>query len=830
MDFRSRMQTLTRLRHPNVVNTIGCCLDNGSQSLPLMVQEYADNKSLHDVLHNTTIGFGPDSLMSMLSNIVDGMVFLHSHDPLIIHGHLSSYNILVDSNFRCKIADWLGSCSPVLMVKDGSPWLAPEASSGPVTEASDVYSFSVIARECFSRNDPHHVQTVFDDMDDDLDTSDETPFDPLSASANSRLWKRHNSLYVPMPEPIENIVKSCGSLTPARRPDFLDLRHQIKKMRFRTLGDEFVQRGVEGDRQNKVLQQVFPSHIVEALKRGDRPESEEKSNVAVLFADIVGFTRISSTLTASQVAEMLDRLYCKMDMIISELGLYKLEVIGDCIIVVANLFGDNEDKHVSDLSRFALRALQAAAETPILSGSDMGSVNIRCGIHVGPVTAMVLGKLSPKYSLFGNTVNMASRMESSCIPMYTQLSEDAARILRCSDAKLATQLVPRGQVDIKGKGLVKTYWLLQPNQSIPTGDKAVVIVHPNVIAQAKPRRDSVAVYVSEPEEITASSVERVKPSKSLLSRLKLRHETPAQMVFQALRDEQNESSRRGSSHHTMVVGPCSSSDDRIASAPPGQGSPTRQQQQRRRRRKSHRSDRVSPRAATVATDKHQYEVYSIPVPGNQTSSNNTSAEASPFSPGRRPRVSWAPLEPQSSHESRPIAKINNRESIDTMPRGSDTALDGLFQLEADDSSTFASPQYSPNPSRSASTRASFASLTRTGSSRSVRGRQMFPETSSRQGSSLSLRSVSHEQLGSPGPRASVVRTSMSHPHLFYPDMIPEVSEPSTANHSERSSYQYNPESPTEARLSFRPQLSYIDESEQADNGAKSPSQLSFTDI
>jgi class 3 adenylate cyclase len=213
-----------------------------------------------------------------------------------------------------------------------------------------------------------------------------------------------------MPDPIEDMVKACGSLSPIRRPDFLDLRHRIKKMRFRTLGDEFVQRGLEGRRQNMVLQQVFPAHIVEVLKRGDRPEIEEKTNVAVLFTDIVGFTTISSILTASQVAAMLDRLYCQLDEVITQLDLYKLEVrvqfsamavartqltctlacyhpftpvllqvIGDCVIVVGNLFGDMGHCHVQRLAEFAIRALQAAARTPVLPGSDLGPVQIRCG-------------------------------------------------------------------------------------------------------------------------------------------------------------------------------------------------------------------------------------------------------------------------------------------------------------------------------------------------------------------------------------------------------------------------------------------------------------------
>jgi class 3 adenylate cyclase len=223
--------------------------------------------------------------------------------------------------------------------------------------------------------------------------------------------------------------------------------------------------GVLGVALTYLARQVFPKHVVDKLKAGLKPEIENKAEVSVLFTDIVGFTTLSSTLTAEQVSDMLDRFFSQLDAVIQELDLYKVsklpcawgscacihrprpfgaaglpqvDVIGDCVIVAGNLYKRQAD-HISRLCRFALRALHAAEITAILPGSEMGSVRIRCGyvaansalwvrvwvwvwvwvwvdvifsvfgraasrIHVGPVVCNLVGSLSPKYTLLGDTM------------------------------------------------------------------------------------------------------------------------------------------------------------------------------------------------------------------------------------------------------------------------------------------------------------------------------------------------------------------------------------------------------------------------------------------
>ncbi|EKX31507.1 hypothetical protein GUITHDRAFT_55545, partial [Guillardia theta CCMP2712] len=180
--------------------------------------------------------------------------------------------------------------------------------------------------------------------------------------------------------------------------------------------------------------------------------------VTIFFSDIVGFTTMSCDLAPGKISDMLDRLYSVFDRLSHELGIYKLETIGDAYMAITNLVEEQEHQHALLIARFAIEALYAANSTLIdTEAPEKGYVQIRVGIHSGPIVANVVGTRRPKYTLFGDTVNTASRMESNSLPSKIHCSLVTAN----SNYDWAKEIVllPRGDIEVKGKGLMKTFWI-----------------------------------------------------------------------------------------------------------------------------------------------------------------------------------------------------------------------------------------------------------------------------------------------------------------------------------------------------------------------------------
>ncbi|CAB9525726.1 Receptor-type guanylate cyclase gcy [Seminavis robusta] len=185
--------------------------------------------------------------------------------------------------------------------------------------------------------------------------------------------------------------------------------------------------------------------------------------------DIVGFTKISSELEPRKIANMLDRLYTKFDGLSQEHDIFKVETIGDAYMAVTNLVKDQPGDHASRIANFAVDAIEAANETLINEDDPfMGHVDIRVGFHTGPVVADVVGSKNPRYCLFGDTVNTASRMESNSKKNRIHCSQAALDQLRIESYPLP--IASRGFINVKGKGNMATYWVNEaglPAAAIP---------------------------------------------------------------------------------------------------------------------------------------------------------------------------------------------------------------------------------------------------------------------------------------------------------------------------------------------------------------------------
>ena len=206
------------------------------------------------------------------------------------------------------------------------------------------------------------------------------------------------------------------------------------------------------DESERLLLNVLPAPIAERLKSGERAIADHYDSVTVLFADIVGFTKLSQTVSARDLVEGLNGIFGEFDALAAKHGLEKIKTIGDAYMVAGGLPERSED-HVERVARFAL-AMQHVMNSPAAANNLGGRVQVRIGIHTGEAVAGVIGTSKFAYDIWGDTVNTASRMESHGEAGKIHVSEEVYETLR---EKFSFEN-PRA-LEVKGKGLMMTYFL-----------------------------------------------------------------------------------------------------------------------------------------------------------------------------------------------------------------------------------------------------------------------------------------------------------------------------------------------------------------------------------
>ncbi|GLG93655.1 Receptor-type guanylate cyclase Gyc76C [Gryllus bimaculatus] len=211
--------------------------------------------------------------------------------------------------------------------------------------------------------------------------------------------------------------------------------------------------------------------VANQLILGQSVIAETYDSVTIYFSDIVGFTSLSASSTPLQVVDLLNDLYTCFDSIITNFDVYKVETIGDAYMVVSGLPVRNGDLHAQEISRMALALLQAVRGFTIRH-RPKEQLKLRIGMHTGPCVAGVVGHKMPRYCLFGDTVNTASRMESNGEPLKIHVSSSTKAIL---DKFQSFNLELRGEVEMKGKGKLTTYWLIGEKKPPVNLTPAVVV-------------------------------------------------------------------------------------------------------------------------------------------------------------------------------------------------------------------------------------------------------------------------------------------------------------------------------------------------------------------
>jgi class 3 adenylate cyclase len=216
---------------------------------------------------------------------------------------------------------------------------------------------------------------------------------------------------------------------------------------------------LERARADRVLYNALPESIADELKNHNMVKAEKYQRMAVLFADIVGFTEFSAQRSPDAVLRVLNEIFSEFDTLVDQHGVEKIKTIGDAYMAVGK-------DQVASIAALALRMQQTIARYSLQHGY---ALDIRCGIHVGPVVAGVIGLKRFLYDVWGDAVNTASRMESTGECGRIQVSEEVFLAL-----KDRFRFAPRGRVEIKGKGAMVTYFLLE---ALPPGEDGGASAH-----------------------------------------------------------------------------------------------------------------------------------------------------------------------------------------------------------------------------------------------------------------------------------------------------------------------------------------------------------------
>ena len=210
---------------------------------------------------------------------------------------------------------------------------------------------------------------------------------------------------------------------------------------------------IEGkNRENEeLLLNVLPAPIANRLRGGEQGIADGFAEVTVAFADLVGFTALSSEMPPQEVVTLLNGLFTRFDVAAQELGIEKIKTVGDAYMAVCGLPVPVAN-HAERMVRMAIRMVHITREHAL---EHQVSMKLRVGINSGPVVAGVIGKSKYIYDLWGDTVNLASRMESGGIPDSIQVTRPVYEKLQGLFA-----FEPRGAIEVKGKGAVEA-WLLR---------------------------------------------------------------------------------------------------------------------------------------------------------------------------------------------------------------------------------------------------------------------------------------------------------------------------------------------------------------------------------
>nr|XP_027201054.1 atrial natriuretic peptide receptor 1-like isoform X2 [Dermatophagoides pteronyssinus] len=478
---RKMLIELTNMRdlmHENLVKFIGLCIEENNIGV---VTELMMKGSLRDILDADKMQIDWPFRYSIISDIIEGMIYLHN-SSFQYHGRLKSTNCLIDGRFMVKIGDYglRTLYKQIGKEADFNPrslfWTAPEHLRSPDpynigSQKGDIYSFGIILQEVITRCEPFETSTEDKNSLEPTEILDrvkmggEVPFRPVVNCEDC-------------PRNLIKLMETCWSENPENRPEFVKIKPYFKKISKGLTSTNFLDNLLkrmeqytenlekiveektaivieEKNRADELLYQILPQFVADELKSGRHCVPESFESVTIFHSDIVGFTTISSQSNPMQVVNLLNNLYTCFDGTIGYFDAFKFETIGDAYMVASGLPIRNGNNHAKEIAMMALK-LSKVVETFRIPHLPKTKLKLRIGINSGPCDAGVVGSKMPKYIVFGETVNIATKLEYHGEPMKIHISETTKNLL---DTFNCFGITERGKIDIKDKGEFTTYWL-----------------------------------------------------------------------------------------------------------------------------------------------------------------------------------------------------------------------------------------------------------------------------------------------------------------------------------------------------------------------------------
>ncbi|CEF71158.1 Protein kinase domain and Adenylyl cyclase class-3/4/guanylyl cyclase domain and Serine-threonine/tyrosine-protein kinase catalytic domain and Extracellular ligand-binding receptor domain and Protein kinase-like domain and Periplasmic binding protein-like I domain-containing protein [Strongyloides ratti] len=478
--LKKECNVMKQLRNDNINNFLGLLV--GPYSI-YAVREFCGRCSLMDVYKNNDFKLDNLFISSFIDDLVKGMLYLQNTE-IKIHGNLKSTNCLITNRFALQLSDfglyelrYGQDFKTEELMWEGLLWTAPElinfddvARPKPGTQEGDVYSFGIILHELVTGDGPFRL----------LSKNNICAAEIIKNIVEDDNF-RPDTKFLNCPKFVIKCMKECWQKCPKLRPTFqngirqllLPMLEQVMKNNlmdnmmalmdvYQNQLEDLVERRTlqlqnEKRKSEALLQRMLPPSVANQLIKDGKVRPEFYKSVTIYFSDIVGFTDLANFSTPIEIVSFLNDLYTMFDSIIKKYEVYKVETIGDAYMVVAGCPKYySAIKQAEEIASMALHIL-ACSSTFVIKHKKNEKLSIRIGIHSGCVAAGVVGKTMPRYCLFGDTVNTASRMETTGSGMKIHCSIDTRSLLESKENFLFEH---RGFQYIKGKKPVLTYWLL----------------------------------------------------------------------------------------------------------------------------------------------------------------------------------------------------------------------------------------------------------------------------------------------------------------------------------------------------------------------------------
>uniref|UniRef100_A0A1I7UYY7 Guanylate cyclase n=1 Tax=Caenorhabditis tropicalis TaxID=1561998 RepID=A0A1I7UYY7_9PELO len=483
-----RFVKLRKLEHENLNKFIGLSIDS---SHFIAVSKFCSRGSLQDILSRGNFSMDYFFMFCIIRDVAKGMEYLHK-SFLRLHGSLRSATCLVNDSWQVKLAEY-GQDN---LIEEQTPpkkrllWVAPEVLRGSLSvsqmdPSADVYSFAIIASEILTKKEAWDFLDRKEDCEEIVYMVKKGGVFPIRPELITDIPDINPDLI--------SLVKNCWAEAPEDRPTAESICDQLKRMTPKsksnlmdhvfnmleeytsTLEVEVEERTKELTLEKKkadiLLSRMLPKQVAERLKAGQTVEPEGFDSVTVFFSDVVKFTILASKCSPFQVVNLLNDLYSNFDTIIEEHGVYKVESIGDGYLCVSGLPTRNGNAHIRQIVDMSLRFMEycnnfkiphlprerVELRIGVNSGENIYS-DVSKKVYLGSCVAGVVGLSMPRYCLFGDTVNTASRMESNGKPSLIHMTADAYSLLSTHYPN-QYETSSRGDVIIKGKGVMETFWV-----------------------------------------------------------------------------------------------------------------------------------------------------------------------------------------------------------------------------------------------------------------------------------------------------------------------------------------------------------------------------------